>query len=298
MNLVDLGIQTRQSGRAEQRAPCPRCAKGNRDRDYTLGVNVETCLFHCFRCGWSGRASEGASTEAPRVTRLDDPRVAERKRERLRRTWAASVALDHKSANAVRRYLEARGLGAILKAPPRVLRAHPGLPYFDGPHELGTYPTMLALYENADARAVTLHATWLRNDGTKAPVPSPRKILGVPVRGSTKGGAIRLHAPEHGRLGVAEGIETALSLHLLQSIPVWASFCADNLAHMRLPHGLRELLIGVDVDESGKGEQVANALADRVIRWRDAPKVFLVRPSCAAPCDLNDELKAAAHAER
>lgn len=291
MSLADLGISTRQGGRVEQRVPCPRCAKN--ERDDALSINIKTGLFHCFRCGWSGRASGSAHTCAPRVTRLDDQKVIERKRERLRRAWAASVPLDHNSARAVQRYLEARGLGAILKAPPRVLRAHAGLPYFDGARELGLYPAMLALYENADAKAVTLHATYLLSDGTKAPVPSPRKILGVPVPGSTKGGAIRLHAPERGRLGVAEGIETALSLHLLQRVPVWASFCADNLAHMRLPRTLRELLIGVDIDKSGKGEAVANALADRVARWRNAPTVFLVRPQGTGPRDLNDELRSA-----
>src|SRR5207253_2279391 len=75
----------------------------------------------------------------------------------------------------------------------------------------------------------------------KAPVPSPKKILGVPVRGATKGGAIRLYEPRDGRLGIAEGLESALSLGLIRGITVWSSYCAENLAAVCLPPRLAEL---------------------------------------------------------
>jgi putative DNA primase/helicase len=98
--------------------------------------------------------------------------------------------------------------------------------------------------------------------------------------GATKGGAIRLFDACGHTLGVAEGIESALSLHLIRKIPVWASFCADNLERVRLPEGLRKLEIAVDLDESGKGEAVAAALAKRVHRCTpDAANPRLVRNS-------------------
>jgi putative DNA primase/helicase len=284
--LAELGIVVRLGGPDDQRLPCPRCAK--RARDEALSVNVDAGLFHCFRCGWAGRADRVETHVARRVARLDDPAIAERKRERLRRIWKATVALDDPAAAPVRRYLTLRGLADILSDPPHMLRAHAGLSYFDGARDLGIYPAMVALVADAQGQGVTLHATYLRTDGTKAPVPSPKKVLGVAVRGSTKGGAIRLYPP-NGTLGVTEGIETALSLRLMQHVPVWCAYCADNLARIRLPRGLTELYIGVDIDESGKGEQVSRALAARVARWRHGPKVYLVRPDGAAPCDLNDE---------
>jgi hypothetical protein len=285
--LVDLGITVRARGRAEQRVACPRCDHGSRDD--ALGINIESGVYHCFRCGWKGRA--GGELVAP-IRRVNDPEVAARKRERLRATWRETVALDHPKARAVRAYLQARGLGEILRAPPHPLRAHPELEYWDRTRSLGRFPTMVALFHGAAGEPVTLHATYLRADGcAKAPVPAPKKILGVPQRGATKGGAIRLYEPRAGVLGIAEGIETALSLHLIKKIPVWASYCADNLERIRLPEGLRQLLIGVDLDESGKGRAVAEALAQRVMRWSPRTRVVYITPELDGPGDLNDELR-------
>ncbi len=288
-NFSDVGIIVDPAGRTEQRVRCPHCSQ--RERDGVLGVNIDSGAFHCFRCGWKGRAG-GANTEPRPLARLDDPAIADRKRERLRQTWKQTLPLTHVKASAVRTYLEARALGEILKSPPSVLRAHPSLEYWDGTQSLGRFPAMVGLFHGAAGAPVTLHVTYLRNDGyTKAGVPSPKKILGVPVRGSTKGGAIRLHEPRRGVLGVAEGIESALSLHLLKGFPVWAAFCACNLEHLRLPDDLSELHIGIDVDESGKGEAVAKALADRVLKWRRHPKITIWRPDVPGFGDLNDELR-------
>jgi putative DNA primase/helicase len=289
--LSKLGIVTREHGRIEQRVPCPQCDHG--PKDDALGVNIETGAFHCFRCGWKGRTCNLQSGEVtPRVARIDDPAVVQRKRERLRQTWRGSVPLSHHSSRAVRTYLESRALGEVLKRPPVVLRAHPALTYWDGTRELGAYPAMIALLHGASGQAVTLHVTYLRIDGNaKAAVPSPKKILGVPVPGATRGGAIHLYEPRAGLVGIAEGVETALSLHLLQKIPVWASYCADNLVRVQLPRDLRELQIGVDIDESGKGEQAARELAGRVMKWNRQIKVWIVKPELEGPGDLNDELR-------
>ncbi len=289
--LSMLGIVTRERGRIEQRVPCPQCDRGSRDD--ALGVNIETGIFHCFRCGLKGRAGDLQSTEVtPRVARIDDPAVVERKRERLRKIWRESMPLLDSKARAVRTYLESRALGYVLKNPPTVLRAHPGLAYWDDGKNLGSYRAMIAIFHGATGQPVTLHATYLRSDGcAKANVPSPKKILGLPVSGSTKGGSIRLYDPREAVLGIAEGIESALSLHVLQHVPVWAAFCADNLSRTQLPDGLRKLYVGVDIDESGKGEQVAKALAARVSKWRGGPQVFMVMPQGPAPRDLNDELR-------
>jgi putative DNA primase/helicase len=102
---------------------------------------------------------------------------------------------------------------------------------------------------------------------------------------------VRLFPATVGVLGVAEGIESALSLHLIRKIPTWASFCADNLERIRLPEGLRELQIGVDMDASGKGQAVAEALAKRVLRWSPRTRVLYIKPELEGPGDLNDELR-------
>jgi putative DNA primase/helicase len=288
-DFASIGIVVNPRGPAEQRVPCPHCDRG--PRDDALGFNIETGAFHCFRCGFKGRVGgEQTAPAAPRC--INDPAIAERKRERLRQIWKDTVPLNHADARAVRSYLESRALGKILQAPPAVLRAHRALAYWDGANRLGEYPAMVALFHGAGGQPVTLHVTYLRTDGcAKAGVPSPKKIMAVPVRGATKGGAIHLYEPRAGILGIAEGIESALSMHLLQKLPVWSAYCADNLQRAHLPHGLRELHIGIDVDASGKGEQVAQSLAKRVRKWSPRTKVFIVTPEVDGIGDLNDELR-------
>jgi putative DNA primase/helicase len=290
--LAALGILIRPAGPAEQRVPCPRCERGNRDD--ALGVNIETGTYHCFRCGWSGRADSGATRAACPVVRLDDPERAERVRKRLHQTWSSSKALSDAVAGPVRTYLEARGLAKVLARAPARLRAHPGLSYYDAvtQREVGRFPAMVACLTGPDDQPRTLHVTYLLADGrAKAPVPSPKKILGVPVRGATRGGSIRLYAPKDGRLGVAEGIENALSLAVIRGISTWSAFCADNLAALRLPRELLELQIGVDIDANGKGEVAARTLAERALRDNPSLRVRLIFPDGeAVPRDLNDEL--------
>jgi putative DNA primase/helicase len=285
--FADLGISYRANGPAEQRLACPRCDHG--PRDGALGVNIETGVFHCFRCGWSGHA--GIESHAP-VIRLDDPAIAERKRERLRRTWAEAVELKDRRAAAVHQYLCSRGLGEILCGYPACLRAHPALPYFEDAREVGRFPAMVAMFTDKAGKPCTLHATYLRHDGcAKAPVATPKKLLGVAVRGASRGGAIRLYRPEQGVLGVCEGIETALSLRLIKQphIPVWAAGCANNLAALVLPP-LKLLYIGIDVDESGSGERRALELSARA-RPPAVARVRFVTPDGEGPRDLNDELR-------
>lgn len=284
-NFAELGIEIKPHGSIEQRPPCPECGDVG-----AFSVEIREGRFNCFKCGFKGRV--GRELDYQPITRFDDPAVAERKRERLRRTWKETVPVAHPKAYAVRNYLDSRALGKVLNRPPAVLRAHPGLVYWDGTRELGIFPAMVALFHGASGQPVTIHVTYLRSDGcTKASVPAPKKILGVPTKGATRGGAIHLYEPRDGKLGISEGIESALSLHLIQRLPVWSAFCADNLAHVYLPRDLRELHIGLDIDRSGKGEQVARDLAARVRKWSRRTKVWFVRPELDGPGDLNDELR-------
>ena len=284
-DFAALGILVNPHGPVEQRIPCPRCDHG--PTDDALGVNLETGAYHCFRCGWKGRAGATSSISRP-VVRIDDPELIERKKARLREIWRETVPLTDPKAYAVRSYLASRALGEILLRPALALRAHPGLKYYEH-GDIAIYPAMVALFTGASGDAVTIHATYLRHDGgAKAPVSTPKKLLQVPVRGATRGGAIRLYRPDDAALGVAEGIETALSLSILENIPVWAASSADALERIQLPRGLRQLVIGVDLDENGKGQAAAKALAERVAR---RCKVIYVKPALDAPSDLNDELR-------
>ena len=100
-DLAALGITVRQISSVEQRGRCPQC--GTHDGDTALGFNIETGVYHCFRCNWAGRAGGESGAPVLPVVRIDDPAVVERKRQRLRKTWSESVPLNHPKAHAVSR---------------------------------------------------------------------------------------------------------------------------------------------------------------------------------------------------
>lgn len=284
----ELGIVIRETSRDEQRLCCPQCGKG--ERDDTLCVNRVTGMFICHRCQWAGCASIGETRGPSRVVRLDDPVERDRRIKRLRSVWSATLPLSNAAADPVRYYLARRGLGNILLDPPATLRAHVGLPVFEPGRDVEYYPCMTALLCSAAGDGATVHATYLRPDGTKAPVRIQKRLLQVPTQGATRGGAIRLYQPMHGILGLAEGIENALSLRMMYGIPVWSTYCAHGLERVRLPHGLKEVWIGVDVDANGVGQKAAYILAARLSQWEAPPVVKLVYPDGEGPRDLNDEL--------
>jgi hypothetical protein len=67
-------------------------------------------------------------------------------------------------------------------------------------------------------------------------------------------------------------------LHILHRVSVWAAFCAGNLARVHLPLNPRDFHIGMDIDASDKGQQVARALAARPRQWSPRIKVSIVKP--------------------
>jgi hypothetical protein len=132
------------------------------------------------------------------------------------------------------------------------------------------------------AKPISLHRTWVRADGRKADIEHPRLLLGDGHR--KQGGVIRLWPDDAVTtgLGIAEGIETALSLAHGYS-PVWALIDASNLAAFPYLPGIESHVIGADNDAAG----IAAARACAA-RWAVAgAEVLLTRQ---AENDLNDML--------
>jgi hypothetical protein len=71
-------------------------------------------------------------------------------------------------------------------------------------------------------------------------------------------GAVQLSAPSDGELGLAEGIETALSATQLTGVPCWATIGAKRLGVIALPASVRRVHLFADNDDPG---QQAVALA-------------------------------------
>lgn len=219
------------------------------------------------------------SLERMKEIRLIQERLAERvmldaekMAERISRTWAESIPLVHGVPGPVFRYLKARSIllrsEQLLKGDS--IRFHPALPYYQDDEDdnivlVGNFPAIVAAVRDQQRNIVTLHRTYLSPFGAKAAVESPRKMLSIPPNRTVSGCAIQLGGkPGDGVLGVAEGLETALSALRAYGAPVWSCLNATLLEQFTPPEGIKRVLIWADLDKSGRGQQAAHVLKARL----------------------------------
>jgi putative DNA primase/helicase len=267
--------------------PCPMCGGTDRFRFDDRHGNGE---YYCNGCGagdgfrllekFLGWDFARAAREVAEVVGVSWPRWVGRPhrapRDRLRallqRIWEEARPVE--AGDEVACYLANRGLG--LESYPRVLRTHRALGYFetDGnrSRRVSTYAAMLAKVQTADRRPVTLHRTYLAN-GAKAPVPGVKKLFSAGVRGA----AIRLFEPES-ELALAEGIETALAVHLRLELPVWAAGNAGALEAVEIPATVTAVSIFADCDENYCGQAAAYALAHRLAAGKRKRRIAVYVP--------------------
>jgi len=171
-----------------------------------------------------------------------EPEIA-RPTERVKAILRESCAIE--DCAPVVAYLRSRYLWPL---PIRhTLRAHPSVEYWHQGHSIGRYPALVAAVKDVHGDLVTAHVTYIEG-GQKLSGFEPRKLLS-PLTGRV-GPAVQLMAP--GKvLGIAEGIETALSAHNLQQLPVWAALNTSLLAKFEPPAGVEKLVIYADRDVGG-----------------------------------------------
>jgi predicted P-loop ATPase len=222
--------------------------------------------------------------EAARLARMDCPappaRTAEPRADHsheIARILAGCVPLAGSPAEA---YLRGRGL-----APPDSpdLLFHPDLADFESRRG---WPGMVAIVRDAAGEPTGgIHRTYLLDDSS-GKAPPGKKMLG-PIAG----GAVRIaQMPEDGRIGVAEGIETALAAMALFDVPAMAALSADGLRRWQWPEGTRHVTIFADAGHAGM--QAAATLADR-LNVADIPS-RIVAPLHGD--DFNDDLRRGATA--
>jgi putative DNA primase/helicase len=178
----------------------------------------------------------------------------------------------------VQAYLRSRGLSL---PPSPVLRFHPSCAR--GKERL---PAMVALMtDSVTAEPVGVHRTFLRPDGNGKAAEPAKLMLG----GS---GVIRLSPDDEVTtgLGLAEGIETALSIIQTGWAPVWAAGNAGAISAFQVLPGIECLTIFADHDANGVGTKAARACAER---WVAAGREVIMRVPPAG-LDWNDVVRRAA----
>jgi putative DNA primase/helicase len=177
----------------------------------------------------------------------------------LQRVWSETVDPDAPVAQPLQRYFAYRGIAAALD--PDVVRFHPALGYYEDRIRVGTFPAMVSRVSAADGQPVSIHRTYLTDQGRKAPVQSPKKLM--PEAGTLIGSAIRLY-PAGPLLGITEGIETALAVRQRTGTPVWAGLSDRLMEHWQPPPGVDVVFIWADRDRSGAGQAAAKRLQERL----------------------------------
>jgi putative DNA primase/helicase len=249
--------------------PCPIC--GGKDR-FRYDDKDGNGTYFCNSCGpgdgfnmlmkvkgWTFAecASElekivgKAAFSKPRQ-QLDGDKI----RQAMNNLWlGASPVVD---GDPVDRYLTARGVG--LQQYPEALRYASRCTYHHEGNRYTNHPAMIAMVTAPNGKPATLHRTYLNGGSGKADLPSPRRVM----PGKTeKGSAIRL-SPVCEVIGIAEGIETALSASVVYGLPVWAALNAGMLMQFEPPEGVHEVHIFGDHDANFAGQSSANALAHRL----------------------------------
>lgn len=112
------------------------------------------------------------------------------------------------------------------------------------------WPAMVAKIQKwPDSETIAIHRTYLQRDGSgKAPIPCQKMVLG-----SCRGGAVRF-GKLNGRLIIAEGIETALSIYEAAGICTWSVISASGFKNIVIPPVsiVPEIIVAADNDKAGK----------------------------------------------
>lgn len=171
----------------------------------------------------------------------------------IRDIWSRSATTNGETP--VDYYLRSRGLlfvPKVLKYCPTCFNTERGCPI----------PAMIAPVQNPDGKGIALHRTYLTPEGKKASVDKVKML--TPVTGKINGGAIRLFPIEGDTMGVAEGIETAISCIQLFGIPTWATVSSTIMESFEPPEEVRKIIIYSDNDANFTGQHSAFKLAKKL----------------------------------
>lgn len=233
-----------------------RCP-AHEDRTPSLSVRAgrTRLLLHCF-AGCSAadvlRALKTSRLLEPSAGTAEAPPLVHDERQlgaAALRIWNSSRSLPGTLAE---RYLAERQL----RTDSCELRYHPRTPH--GRRPLTTFRPALIAAVRDESGLTGIHRTFLDDlaQGTEA----PRKCgVGRFGRGAVRLGGV---APT---LGLAEGIETALSATALFGLPCWATLGTERFGLIALPAEVTQLLLFTDHDAGGRR---AEALARKAFGHR------------------------------
>lgn len=177
------------------------------------------------------------------------------------------------------------------------VRFHPRAPHGRKPFTRFA-PALIAAVRD-DSGLVGVHRTFLDRTTNRLATLVPAKC----ALGRLGSGAVRLQ-PAGYVLGLAEGIETALSAAQLFGIPCWATLGTERFRHVAIPACVQRLILFLDKDAGGRRAESlareAHGRARRSIEARYPPLVgedwndVLRRIFVAGSAEMKEESEAMA----
>lgn len=153
-------------------------------------------------------------------------------------------------------YLWTRGISLRPKPLPEAIRGHSAVWCSETREKR---PAVLAALTDASGAVRALQGIWCesRLDVTDGiPDKGSRSVelkVGKTTWGRMGSAAVRLAKPRN-VLGLAEGVESALSAAQLFSVPVWATCGASRLGSIAIPDGVQQVIIFGDSGPAGHDE--------------------------------------------
>lgn len=284
----------------DRHGPCPRC--GGKDR-YRFDNKYGRGDYYCNGCGAgdgfklligalgidfaearrrvmsvAGLSDEEHLPITPRVA-ATEPTEPAKPTQRVRALIRESCLVEDCEPAIL--YLDSRALWPLPQG--HSLRAHPSVEYWQEGKRVGRYPALIAAVRDMCGELVTAHVTYLTPTGEKLETFEPRKILSAMT--AREGCAVPL-MPHGDTLGIAEGIETALSAARMHELPVWAALNTSLLAKWEPPHTVTKVVVFADRDVAG-----LDAATKLMERLQERVRLVIKTPSSK---DWNDALRSAA----
>jgi putative DNA primase/helicase len=255
------------------------------DRTPSLGLRLGSCaiLLHCFAgCSTTdvlaALARQGIATRSlfdDSVEEIAPTLTPEGPDANAVRLWRSAAPVTDTVADA---YLSSRAIGCR-STELRYLEKTPL-----GPRGRASFLPALVAALRTDEGIMAIQRTFLTPTAALVGMERPKRGLGRYGVAS-----VRLHAPVSGRLGLAEGIESALSVHVLRDIPCWATLGNERFGLVAIPDSVTELHLFLDADAGGDlaeaRARARHARADRTIiaHRPDAPFTDWNDALCARP---------------
>lgn len=202
-------------------------------------------------------------------------------REYRSRVISKFSALPPLRETAAQHYLAGRGIHEL---PATHIRFNP-----EEKTQEGVFQSVWSIATDDKGAGCYLHRTFLDGD-RKAAITANKKMTRMQdenylsFAGSV---AIRMF-PVSSTLGIAEGIETALSCRQIYGCNTWSTMNSGFLAKFRAPKGVKHLIIFADSDANGAGLAAAFECGHRnILHNNDVETVSIRWPETG---DFNDML--------